>query len=395
MGPGEQGLKGSLRASRPPSAPSAFLLDYRTIRMRGAMQIRTIKWQAVALLFVSVALSRSASAQNDRPWRDKNDPYPYPKDVQAACDKADNLQVPVGDTPTRADRPVLRHCKSRDLYYGIGVDTNYTVARKCAFNERAGGENEDIEGASVLMMIYANGYGAEKNLDLAVKFACEAGANIEDRILHLRELENKPPNQPLKECIGDTTLSADYCSGKFDFCDDTTSGYMQGVCALKDADITEAKSSASMRKLVSTWPVEHQKSFAALAKIGDVYFETHADHEVDTSGTGRAAFEIEAKESMREKCRASIRNFEHGQTPSYSSEDFAKANRRLGVVYAAAMKDVLKHDPYIGISRQGIRQTEKSWLAYRDAWVKFAALRYPAVSSQSIKTWLTLSAPKL
>ena len=58
-------------------------------------------------------------------------------------------------------------------------------------------------------------------------------------------------------------------------------------------------------------------------------------------------------------------------------------------MYAAALKTVADRVPE-GITTDGIRRTQKGWLIYRNAWVRFAALRYPAVSSRSIKTWLTL-----
>ena len=36
----------------------------------------------------------------------------------------------------------------------------------------------------------------------------------------------------------------------------------------------------------------------------------------------------------------------------------------------------------------GIRQTQQTWIAYRDAWTGFAHQKYPGVSSESWRTWL-------
>jgi uncharacterized protein YecT (DUF1311 family) len=41
------------------------------------------------------------------------------------------------------------------------------------------------------------------------------------------------------------------------------------------------------------------------------------------------------------------------------------------------------------ISKEGIRETQRTWLAYRDAWASFAAQRYPARSAAEWKAWMT------
>ena len=39
------------------------------------------------------------------------------------------------------------------------------------------------------------------------------------------------------------------------------------------------------------------------------------------------------------------------------------------------------------MSKDGIRATQRLWLAYRDAWMNFGAVRYPSVTSE---TWAGL-----
>ena len=37
----------------------------------------------------------------------------------------------------------------------------------------------------------------------------------------------------------------------------------------------------------------------------------------------------------------------------------------------------------------GMRETERLWLAYLVAWIQFARQKYPSVSADSWRTWLT------
>jgi hypothetical protein len=37
----------------------------------------------------------------------------------------------------------------------------------------------------------------------------------------------------------------------------------------------------------------------------------------------------------------------------------------------------------------GIRDTERSWLRYREAWIAFAKLRYPTTAPNARLQWLT------
>lgn len=41
------------------------------------------------------------------------------------------------------------------------------------------------------------------------------------------------------------------------------------------------------------------------------------------------------------------------------------------------------------VTKASVRATQRLWLAYRDAWVRFAALRYPTMSADALKATLT------
>ena len=95
------------------------------------------------------------------------------------------------------------------------------------------------------------------------------------------------------------------------------------------------------------------------------------------AGKGRATpsrAEQEAAQQMWKYARAfgkadalaSLRAFEAGKLPSYSQDDWQRAERAAKGNMPAA------------------------WLAYRDAWIALGKLRYPAVAPHAWKAYFTL-----
>ena len=117
----------------------------------------------------------------------------------------------------------LSDCSSASLYYGIGIQADPVRARQCALLETQGPDGNDgpFMGIGVLMMIYANGRGAARDLDLATSLACRidgAPFEVHSRVKHLQKLK------------------ADHWNGdNFNYCADITSGIAGGLCAVRDA----------------------------------------------------------------------------------------------------------------------------------------------------------------
>ena len=83
-----------------------------------------------------------------------------------------------------------------------------------------------------------------------------------------------------------------------------------------------------------------------------------------------------------------MRSFETGKFPIGSAELFREADARLNFVYRKAISDAEVHKgDYGAVQPDGIRNAERAWLKYRDAWVAFAKTRYPSVPPEA---WLVL-----
>ncbi len=289
--------------------------------------------------------------------------------IHQICQQAALVTIPSEDKPTLEEKQNL--CSSGNLPY------DPVKARKCAYlqveqNRRDG----PFEGIAVLMRVYANGEGVKRNLDLALKFACDdadgAPAEYEGRILSLNQLR-QAGNQ----------------SRNFDYCDDVTSGEMAGWCASRDAGNKKNKRDSELAGLISSWSKDDKQEFERLRLVWKKYLEASVN-EVDQSGTGRSAFVIEHAESLEENFVSSMGKFSHGEFPSYSKEDFIQVDRELNMIYKEIQGKTENQVSLWGtVTKDGIKNTQRAWLKFRDAWVIFAKQKYPSVADVVWKTWLT------
>jgi hypothetical protein len=137
-----------------------------------------------------------------------------------ACARYAKIEPPAADLPTDADRQQLNGCDSERLYFGFDKAPDMVEARTCALLQWQGAtieQGKHFDSSSILTMIYANGRGAPRNVDVALKFACEVGgapAENSGRVEHLERLKKQRST-----------------GTNFHICDDITSGAMMGICA--------------------------------------------------------------------------------------------------------------------------------------------------------------------
>ena len=295
------------------------------------------------------------------------------------------LQTPLPNESTTVTAPAKwPDCNSYKLYSGIGTKINYAAARKCAWSERLA-QQSNLEprysiasvfgGSAMLSVLYANGEGTPQNLTLAEKFVCEAGgapAEIRIRLDHVASLaKSNDPSKP-----------------KFDFCDDITSGFMEGFCAARSSELQDQKRSNSLESVTASFNSEQHKLFNLLLRTQEAYAEAHARGEIDLSGTARAMFQIDAEDTLKEDFIEALHIFEAGKYPSASQADYAEADEKLNAAFRNAMSSAEKSkNDYGAVQPDGIRNAERAWLKYRDAFINFTKARYPDVPPAA---WLTL-----
>jgi uncharacterized protein YecT (DUF1311 family) len=297
-----------------------------------------------------------------------------PKSWQEVCQQVATHPFPPKDRPPPDVATTLQDCSSYELYYGFLGNRNPGRARMCAYDEiNRPEENSPFVGKAMLMTIYANGIGARRDLDLAIRLACEidgAPAEMEGRVMHLAELRER-----------------NWQGEDFSLCDDITSGYMAGFCADHGEKFATQKRPKRLNAIQAGWSAADMEEFAILRTTADRYFQVHAENEVDQSGTARAALSIADTASQEEQFAGILELLEKRSLPPCSSSELRDADARLNDVYGKVQAN---RDLEGGtVTRGGIRNTQRMWLRYRDAWLKFCRKRYPACSADSIKCYLT------
>jgi len=326
------------------------------------------------LLTVSVwiALSFSAWGDEDPNWMNA------PAEIKATCKKVKDLKIPEADRPSAEEKKSLESCDAEELYYGFGSPPEPLKAKKCAILS----DDESVQ-STVLAMVYANGKGAARNLDLAIHFACMMGgapAEIEYRIQHLLEIQKTKPKDP-----------------GFDYCDDITSGMMAGVCRQKEKRFADAKLQAKFNALISKWSPTERKEFEKLKVASKNFTEARAGNEVDLSGTMRSAFVIAEEDIQERDFFESLEKFEKKKAPKYTSAQLKSADQQLNETYKT-IQNFKPSDEYANpesidygtVTKSGVKIAQIAWIKYRDAWVEFAKVKYPSVPSDSVSAWFTV-----
>ncbi|PHV18825.1 lysozyme inhibitor LprI family protein [Janthinobacterium sp. GW458P] len=285
----------------------------------------------------------------------------------AGCLKVKDAAPPPADLPAPSAVAALQQCQATDLYYDTKSmsspkPADWRPVRHCAMA---------TQNSAVLMMLYQNGQGVQKDPLLALKYACSidaAPAEMQGRIAHLQQINASG-------------------RGMMDLCDDITSGYMMGVCSAIDARQKQRVRAQASGKLSDGWPAVAQASLQKLQAAASKFADARAAHETDLSGTARAAMSIAARTAELDLLAQDLRQYEAGKLPpALSMAQAAALDKELNAIYGKLMKKPAS--TYAGaVDKDGIRATQRLWLAYRDAWMNLGAVRYPSVTSE---TWAGL-----
>jgi len=328
----------------------------------------------VALMVaLSVGAALPVQARN---WADEKD-YSDLAASKKLCQSVRAVTPPAQDRPDAKTAATLAKCESKSLYYGLNGAPDPVRARQCAFLERDRGAEDPFAGAAMLMMIYANGVGAKRDLTVALALACTldgAPAELDGRALDLDEKRRTHWN-----------------GTDFSWCDAATSGVASGYCSALEAEIAAPKRAAEIRKLARSWANgPAAKPLDALLTAAEAFFEAHASTEVSRGGTGAAAMMIGEKETLATQFLEDLKGFASGKPPCAGAGARPDPDKSLNETYRRLMR--AKPDAfesYTGITQEDVRRTQRVWLKYRDAWSAFATAADPTQPAQAVTTWLT------
>lgn len=283
-------------------------------------------------------------------------------------------------------------CASYRSYRGIGRPVNYSEARACAWQERltqqadlAQGQEEPTDlivgGSLILADIYFNGAGVKRNIPLALRFACES----EEEMVKLAIPDIEKLN------------GSSRAQGPFEFCDYAATTFTMNFCSGYESEIRDDRRIRYYNSLKSSMNPAQQMAFEKLLAAKDAYIKAHAS-EVDQGGTIRGIRTLGSMNILEDLFRSEVVHFERKQWPSLSDSQIATADTSLHREYEMKLQQLRAQSKEAidegAVSAEHLAIVEETWSTYRDAWVAFARLRYPAAAAR-IRAEITLDRYRL
>ena len=284
--------------------------------------------------------------------------------------------LPDADRPTAGEVSDLRGCDSEADYYGIGRMADPVRARKCASLEVESDATPVFGGSAILMMVYANGKGVPRDVGLASRFACAVGGaptELSGRIEHI-------------EALGDARVP----HRDLDVCDDVRSGVMSGHCAAHRERLAAGGRLARKKKAAARLPAVE---LDAVERAAESFFDARESSEVDLSGTLRDALRVEERTRLEDALVAALERVRDPAFPEKTGDPRA-TEAELESVYMRLVtcRQIAVREATVpgAVTLNGIRNTERLWLSYRDAWIALGTRARSGTSPDLWRTWLTL-----
>jgi len=284
------------------------------------------------------------------------------------CASVKNVELPAADRPTPAQEKALAKCVSADLYFGFGEAADPEKARKCAYAEMDRDAKSPIGGKAILMMIYANGKGAARNFDVAIKLACSIGGAPGDDAGRVYQL--------------DRLKKQNWAGNNFSVCDHSSGREMYEQCAILSERFDKIERDQKFNDLIAAWKPAEKKAFHTFMEEANRFYEVQAKNGVNLEGT----FEIQEEIFFKNNLLTTLEAFERGELPKYTAEEFQRSEAAENEVYQRTQAG--SDDHWGTVTRQGVQKSEDEWRRYRNAWIAFGKEKYPGVSEQSWKAWL-------
>jgi hypothetical protein len=318
---------------------------------------------ATAILIANYALPAAAAVQAKF------------TELPADCSEYASIPLPA-EAETAPGPKTPPACASYRSYRGIGRPVNYSEARACAWQERLAqkadlGQNQKeprawvVGGSLILADIYFNGTGVKRNLPLAMRLACESEVGMAMLALEdIKKLDDSP-----------------HARGPFEFCDYAASTITMSFCSGYASDVEEVRRTRYYDSLKASMTPEERTASDKLLTTKSAYIKAHAS-EVYQGGTIRTIRTIGSKNILEDLFRTHIVHFERKKWPALSDHQITTADVLLRHEYEKTLQQ-LRTQSEEGIDKEAVTAGQLSsvqgtWETYRDAWVEFAGLRYPA-----------------
>ena len=256
-------------------------------------------------------------------------------------------------SPADAKRFESETLACTDYLYGInGQPKDYGLARRCCLTRG--------DCHQVLAMIFANGWGVRRDYDAATYFLCRmedgiAPAEVSGMLEHIAGMRGATAPKDL------------------DYCEQVTSGYGMSLCQQLDEDAAAPALEARIAAVERALDPAGKKSLAALRKAAEAFAQADGDRMAEDN-RGGTIYPAVASASRRETFESFVASLERHTKARAKPADPAAAklaDGRLNHAFREARQAFEKCDycqETEAIRREVLRDAQRAWIAYRDAW---------------------------
>jgi uncharacterized protein YecT (DUF1311 family) len=236
-------------------------------------------------------------------------------------------------------------------------------------------------------MIFANGWGVRRDYDAAISFLCRAG----DEMAPFEQWSMLDHVERMR--LGETT-------GELQFCDHVTSGrgglFCEQVAQARQSEAENVKIEAVKKSLGAEAQAKLAPLLEAVDKFGDA--EGARTAEDSRGGTAYPSLVVLGTRRVDAAFVKTLETRVKSRAPKASAESYAAADRRLNVTYQKLLKEAVAcptcSEDGGKAARDVLREAQRLWIAYRDAWAAFYLVRWSgaapsATLEREIKASLT------
>jgi hypothetical protein len=220
--------------------------------------------------------------------------------------------------------------------------------------------------------LYANGWGVKRDLRLAIALVCHASsvpAELEGMVATL-----------------DSMRSGAGGSEPFTFCAHVTSA--RGWCVEEWRKKEDARRGRNVDELTSAFTRDQRSALQDLVRAAEDFFRSAS--RVSEAQTPHY-LDIALRDELARKDRLFARVWELESGPPRVDTTFEAADRELRSEWAKLLDrdDVFEPGGFIELDRNRLREAQRLWIPFRDAWAAYGKARYPPTSPDLWKAWIT------
>jgi uncharacterized protein YecT (DUF1311 family) len=183
----------------------------------------------------------------------------------------------------------------------------------------------------------------------------------------------------------------------FEFCEYAATTITMNFCSSYASKIEDERRSGFYESLKSSMTQKQRVAFERLLAAKDAYIEAHA-FEVDQGGSIRGVRTIGSQNILKRLFHKELVRFERKKWPVISANQIQRADGLLQREYEKTIQRLRKRSKEEidqgAVSAEHVFAVQQVWGAYRDAWVQFARVLYPA-AVDAIRAQITLDRYRL